>query len=217
MKVLFLTVNQIFPKSLLKHLDIDKENFIITDSINQLIDCLEKSSIIIIDMILPKHDAIEACTLIREKDLSSYIIIRSDEIENYTKIAAYKSGGNSFIPFNLPSNVLSEKIKSVYNLFFEQKNHRDYNYKEFHISYQSKEITIGNKAFELPKIQFLIFTLLTSNPGTVFSNQEIYDHAWGKGNKVDSGSLYVHLRGIRMIMGTNYIKTLRGIGYKAVI
>jgi len=217
MKVLFLTVNHDFPKSLFIHLDVDKENFIITDSINQLIDCLEKSSIIIIDMILPKHDAIEACRLIREKDLSSYIIIRSDEIENYTKIAAYNSGGNSFIPFNPPSNVLSEKIKSVYKVFFKLKNHRDYSYKEFHISYQTKEIKNDDKTFELPKIQFLIFTLLTSNPGTVFSNQEIYNHAWEKGNRVDSGSLYVHLRGIRMIMNTNYIKTLRGIGYKAIV
>lgn len=217
MKILFLTLNKSFPKSLFQHLGINEEKFFITDSVNHLINSLEKSNIIIIDMILPEHDAIKACSLIRKKDLSSYIIIRSDEIENYTKIAAYNNGANSFIPFNLPSNVLSEKIKSVGKLLLKKDDDKDYSYKEFNISFKSKEINIGEKIFELPKIQFLIFTLLTSNPGTVFSNQEIYNHAWEKGSNVDSGSLYVHLRGIRKIMTTNYIKTLRGIGYKAIV
>lgn len=216
MKILFLTLNKSFPQSLFKDLGISKEFFLITDSLKKILNSLEKYNIIIIDMILPEHDAIKACSTIREKDLSSYIIIRSDEIENYTRIAAYNSGANSFIPFNLPSNVLSEKIKSVKKLFLKIGNNKDFSYKEFNISFKSKEIKSGNKIFELPKIQFLIFTLLTSNPGTAFSNQEIYNHAWEKGSNVDTGSLYVHLRGIRKIMSTNYIKILRGIGYKAI-
>lgn len=216
MKLLFLTLNKKFPDTLFKNKILKNIKHLVTDSLKELTESLSSQNIIIIDMLLPKHDAIKACKEIRKKDSNSYIIIRSDEIENYTKIAAYTSGCNSFIPFNMPADVLAEKIKSINSLFMIKDEQDSYSYKEFSISFKTKEIIKNNISYQLPKIQFKIFTLLTQNPGVVFSNKEIYNYAWEKHTKVDTAALYVHLRGIRTNLSTDYIKTLRGIGYKVL-
>jgi two-component system, OmpR family, alkaline phosphatase synthesis response regulator PhoP len=71
-----------------------------------------------------------------------------------------------------------------------------------------------NEAIELPKKEFEILWLLVSKPGKVFTREEIFAKIWGNDVIVGSRTIDVHIRKLREGIGENYIKTLKGIGYK---
>ena len=76
------------------------------------------------------------------------------------------------------------------------------------------ELTIDNVAIPLARKEFELIRLLASKPGKVFSRQEILNKIWGTDVIVIERTIDVHIRKIRSKIGDEYIKTLKGVGYK---
>ncbi|MFM8488894.1 MAG: winged helix-turn-helix domain-containing protein, partial [Bacteroidota bacterium] len=67
---------------------------------------------------------------------------------------------------------------------------------------------------ELPRKEFEIIWLLASRPGRVFTREEIFDKIWGSDIIVGNRTIDVHIRKLRERVGEEYVKTVKGIGYK---
>jgi len=67
---------------------------------------------------------------------------------------------------------------------------------------------------ELPRKEFEIIWLLASRPGRVFTREEIFDKIWGSDIIVGNRTIDVHIRKLRERLGEEYVKTVKGIGYK---
>ena len=169
------------------------------------------------DHVNDDFDAIEASNIIREKNILTYIIIRSNSNENFLKIAAYNNGCNDFVSFDLSAHILFKKIKTIVDfIFYETKE--NIIYKEFNISLIKRTIlnTITNDIIELPNKQFELLVELCSNPGKVFKREILYRKVWGGELFAGNRTLDVHIRGLRSKLLTDYIRTIKGVGYKLI-
>tara|TARA_X000001036_G_scaffold32918_2_gene26943 strand:- start:1116 stop:1628 length:513 start_codon:yes stop_codon:yes gene_type:complete len=167
------------------------------------------------DHVNDDFDAIEASNIIRETNTLTYIIIRSNSNENFLKIAAYNNGCNDFVSFNLSAHILFKKIKTIVDfIFYETKE--NIIYKEFNISLIKRTIlnTITNDIIELPNKQFELLVELCSNPGKVFKREILYRKVWGGELFAGNRTLDVHIRALRSTFQNDYIKTIKGVGYK---
>ena len=72
----------------------------------------------------------------------------------------------------------------------------------------------GEEEIVLAKKEFELLYLLASKPGKVFTREEIFKVVWGNDVIVGNRTIDVHIRKIREKVGEDYIKTIKGIGYK---
>ena len=169
------------------------------------------------DHVNDDFDAIEASNIIRETDILTYIIIRSNSNENFLKIAAYNNGCNDFVNFNLSAHILFKKIKTIVDFIFNETK-ENIIYKEFNISLSKRTIlnTVTNDIIELPNKQFELLVELSSFPGKVFKRELLYRKVWGGELFAGNRTLDVHIRGLRSKLLTDYIRTVKAVGYKLI-
>ena len=80
---------------------------------------------------------------------------------------------------------------------------------------REKYIAICNgKEYTLPKKEFELLALLFSKPGNVFNREVILAKVWGEDIVVGDRTIDVHIRKLREKLGDDYIKTVKGVGYK---
>ena len=215
MKLIVYSNNIDFLNKLDSSFDLKDFQIVIAKSIDKIISSLSHKSIIIMDHVNDDFDAIESSHIIRETNILTYIIIRSNSNENFLKIAAYNNGCNDFVSFDLSAHILFKKIKTIVDFIFNETK-ENIIYKEFNISLIKRTIlnTITNEIIELPNKQFELLVELCSNPGKVFKREFLYKKIWGGELFTGNRTLDVHIRALRSTLPNDYIKTIKGVGYK---
>jgi len=181
----------------------------------EIIDYITKElpDVIIVDINLDQTDGIQLFQKIKKKNLKIHKVLYSNKYENYIKIAAYESGVDDFITDKITSEVFRKKIKQIYErLNFNLNN--ELQYKSLIIDKAKFQILYENKKYILPKKQFLIYSLLCTRPGEIFTRDDIYKHVWETEMPDNNRTVDVHIRQIRKTLPQNNIITFRGIGYK---
>tara|TARA_B100001540_G_C15595905_1_gene546276 strand:+ start:17 stop:685 length:669 start_codon:yes stop_codon:yes gene_type:complete len=181
----------------------------------EIIDYITKElpDVIIVDINLDQTDGIQLFQKIKKKNLKIHKVLYSNKHENYIKIAAYESGVDDFITDKITSEVFRKKIKQIYErLNFNLNN--ELQYKSLIIDKAKFQILYENKKYILPKKQFLIYSLLCTRPGEIFTRDDIYKHVWETEMPDNNRTVDVHIRQIRKTLPQNNIITFRGIGYK---
>tara|TARA_S200000501_G_scaffold98573_1_gene91883 strand:+ start:5392 stop:6045 length:654 start_codon:yes stop_codon:yes gene_type:complete len=217
MKLIVYSNNIDFLNKLDSSFDLKDFQIVIAKSIDKIISSLSHKSIIIMDHVNDDFDAIESSHIIRETNILTYIIIRSNSNENFLKIAAYNNGCNDFVSFDLSAHILFKKIKTIVDFIFNETK-ENIIYKEFNISLSKRTIlnTVTNDIIELPNKQFELLVELSSFPGKVFKRELLYRKVWGGELFAGNRTLDVHIRGLRSKLLTDYIRTIKGVGYKLI-
>ena len=173
--------------------------------------------IILLDVMMPEMDGIEACIKIKEiKKLSSTrIIFLSARGEDFTQIAAFDAGADDYINKPVKPKILLKKISSIAKRLNSSKNLSNIlDLGEIKIDRDSYLVTINKEEKNLPRKEFELLYLLISKPGKVFTRDEIMLKVWGSEIVVGDRTIDVHIRKLRQKIGDKYIKTIKGIGYK---
>lgn len=84
------------------------------------------------------------------------------------------------------------------------------------IDRETYNVTYNNKLISLPKKEFELLFLLASKPEKVIKREEIMEKVWGLDVIVGDRTIDVHIRKLREKFGDDYIKTIKGVGYKFV-
>lgn len=173
--------------------------------------------IIVIDIMMPVMDGIEACKKIREiNDLSkTFILFLTARSEEYSEIAAFDAGADDYLPKPLKPKALLSRIAAIVRR--DKKNDKmksvlhagdlEINRDTYVVYQNGNEITLPRKEFEL-----LYF--LAANPNKVFNRDELLQKVWGSDVYVLSRTVDVHIRKVRERLGEKYITTIKGVGYK---
>lgn len=179
----------------------------------------EKPHLIIMDVMMPEMDGIEACEQIRKNsDLSNTIItFLTARGEDYSQMAGFDAGADDYITKPIKPKVLVSKVNALLRRLKEEEASEDVlkigglviNREEYKISLKGKEIILPRKEFEL-------LSLLATKPGKVFKREEILDKVWGNEVIVGGRTIDVHIRKLREKIGDNSFKTVKGVGYKFV-
>jgi two-component system, OmpR family, alkaline phosphatase synthesis response regulator PhoP len=176
---------------------------------------LERPDIILLDIMMPIMDGIETCRHIRAdprlKDILIAFLTARDE--DRTQIEALDVGGDDFITKPIKPQVLLSRIQA---LLRRRKTEEPMMLKiaDLEINRETVLVKRGEEVIELPRKEFELLWLLVSKPGKVFTREEIYTKIWGHDVIVGDRTMDVHIRKLREKLGQDYIKTLKGVGYK---
>ncbi|MBV1821590.1 response regulator transcription factor, partial [Bacteroidales bacterium MSK.15.36] len=184
----------------------------------------EKIDLIILDIMMPDMDGIEACTKIREEK-NMPIIMLSAKTEDMDKIWGLTAGADDYMtkPFN-PLELIA-RVKSQlrrYKKFNVQNAYINENVIEIDeliINTATHEVKVGEKEVRLTPREFDILELLARNKGIVFSIEKIYERVWKEEFLKSDNTVMVHIRKLREKVEENprkpkYVKTVWGVGYK---
>ena len=194
----------------------------ITKSASNGLEAIKKAKkfipdIILLDVMMPEMDGIEACIKIREiKTLTNTrIIFLSARGEDFTQIAAFDAGADDYINKPVKPKILLKKISSIAKRLDRNKNPIGIlDLGEIIIDRESYIVTINNVEKNLPRKEFELLYLLATKPGKLFTREEIMLKVWGTEIFVGDRTIDVHIRKLRKKIGEKYIKTTKGVGYK---
>ena len=173
--------------------------------------------LIILDVMMPEMDGIETCREIREipqlKDtMIAFLTARS---EDYSQIAGFDVGADDYITKPIKPRVLSSRIKALLRrLNPEEKFIDKMEIGGIKIDIERFLVIKNGEEISLPKKEFKLLALLATKPGKVFTREVIMHQIWGDEVVVGDRTIDVHIRKLREKLGDNYIKTIKGIGYK---
>ena len=173
--------------------------------------------LIIMDVMMPNLDGIEACERLRQDDRFSDTIIMflTARGEDYSYVAAFDAGADDYVTKPIKPKVLVSKVKGLLRRLNEKESKNIYVFNKLTIDRDSYKVINENKELSLPRKEFELLFLLASKPGKVFNREKIMDKVWG-GDVVGDRTIDVHIRKLREKIGNHYFKTVKGIGYKFI-
>ncbi len=201
--------------------NLSNEGYNVKSAVNG-IEALKKAKkfipdIILLDVMMPEMDGIEACSNLREiESLSkSMIIFLSARGEDFTQIAAFDAGADDYINKPVKPKILLKKISSISRrILSENNNTSNIIVGSLVIDRESYNVTLEKDEIALPRKEFELLYLLASKPGKVLTRDEIMFKVWGTQVVVGDRTIDVHVRKLREKIGEKYIKTIKGVGYK---
>ena len=180
----------------------------------------KKPHLIILDVMMPEMDGIEACEVIRntpglESTLITFLTARG---EDYSQMAGFDAGADDYITKPIKPKVLVSKVKALLRRIKKEETGEEIT-KVGDIIINREEYKIVNKGEEiiLPRKEFELLSLLTSKPNKVFKREDILDKVWGNEVVVGGRTIDVHIRKLREKIGDDCFKTVKGVGYKFVL
>lgn len=179
--------------------------------------------LIILDIMMPKMDGIQACMKIREEK-NMPIIMLSAKSQDMDKIIGLSTGADDYVtkPFN-PLELMA-RVKSQLRRYtrlntpnLSKKDEIDIG--NISINVATHEVFVDGKEVKLTPKEFDILELLARNRGIVFSTQKIFESVWKEDYYESDNTVMVHIRKIREKIELDprkpqYIKTVWGVGYK---
>jgi two-component system alkaline phosphatase synthesis response regulator PhoP len=169
---------------------------------------------------MPEMDGIEACEKLRSiKGLEDVLIVFfTARGEDYSQMAGFEAGADDYITKPVKPKVLVSKVKALLRRL-NKKEEKDGFIQVGNIGIFRDDYYIlkDDIQINLPKKEFELFVLLTSNPGKVFKREFILEQVWGSDVVVGDRTIDVHIRKLREKIGDNYFKTVKGVGYKFIL
>ncbi|MGS4345678.1 response regulator transcription factor [Myroides odoratus] len=203
--------------------NLEKEGYQVSTARNGK-EAVEKAKkelphLIILDVMMPEMDGMEACEHIRKIDSLQHVIITflTARGEDYSQVAGFDAGADDYITKPVKPKVLMSKVKA---LLRRLKNVEDTENSDIihigniEINRDEYKILIDGVELSLPRKEFELLYLLASKPGKVFTREEILDRVWGNEVVVGGRTIDVHIRKLREKVGDDCFKTIKGVGYK---
>ena len=177
-------------------------------------------NLIIMDVMMPKMDGIQACENLRsnEKFNDTIIMFLTARGEDFSHVAAYEAGADDYVTKPVKPKILISKVKGLLRRF-KKVNDNDINIielKDIIIDKEKYKVYISGNTLNLPRKEFELLYLLASKPDKVFKREKIMENVWGGEVVVGDRTIDVHIRKLREKLGDKYIKTIKGVGYKFV-
>ena len=177
-------------------------------------------NLIIMDVMMPKMDGIQACENLRanEKFNDTIIMFLTARGEDFSHVAAYEAGADDYVTKPVKPKILISKVKGLLRRF-KNVTDNDINIIELNdiiIDKEKYKVYISGNNLDLPRKEFELLYLLASKPDKVFKREKIMENVWGGEVVVGDRTIDVHIRKLREKLGDKYIKTIKGVGYKFV-
>ena len=180
----------------------------------------ELPNLIILDVMMPNMDGIEACEKLRDLPQLSNTIITflTARNEDYSQVAGFEAGADDYITKPIKPKVLLSKVKGLLRRsVIETQNDNSLKVGQLTINRDEYKVVNNGNELVLPRKEFELLFLLTSKPGKVFTRDEILNTVWGNDVIVGGRTIDVHIRKLREKVGDESFKTVKGVGYKFVI
>jgi len=206
---------------LIRH-TLNKDGFEVHVAVNgqQAIEKAKKllPDLILMDVMMPVMDGMEACRLIKDdatiKDIP--IVFLTARSEEFAELAGFEAGADDYIAKPIRSRVLLSRIKAILRRQGNSTEEEIFkiNFEDLVIDRERFLVEYLGKSLQFPRKEFELLSFLASKPGRVFSRDEILENVWGNEVLVVDRTIDVHVRKIREKLDDKFIFTVKGVGYK---
>jgi len=200
--------------------NLTKEGFDVATATSgkEAIDLAKKTTpdLIVLDVMMPEMDGIETCHELRKIDSlnNTLIAFLSARGEDYSQVAGFDAGADDYITKPIKPRLLVSRVKAILRRKGAGQDSVDLSDASIKIDREKYLVYKDGKEINFPKKEFELLSLLISKPGIVFTREIILGSVWGNDIIVGDRTIDVHIRKIREKLGENYIKTIKGVGYK---
>jgi two-component system alkaline phosphatase synthesis response regulator PhoP len=178
----------------------------------------ELPHLIVLDVMMPEMDGIETCRQMREiKSLNNSVVtFLTARNEEYTQVSGFDVGADDFITKPIKPRVFLSRVKALLRRYKSENPApaEIIDLGEIKIDTEKHLVYKNETAIELPRKEFNLLMLLSGKPGKVFKREDILELVWGDEVVVGDRTIDVHIRKLREKLGEDYIKTVKGVGYK---
>ena len=206
-------------RELLKY-NLERDNHTVRAVENGL-KCLEavaseKPDLILLDVMMPEMDGIEVCEQLKANEAYNSILIcfLTARNEDYSQIAGLDAGGDDYVSKPIKPKVLISRINALLRRLELNKSKDIIDTCTVKINRENYTVEKNGDSFHLPRKEFELLALLISQPNFVFKRIVILEKVWGTDIVVGDRTIDVHIRKLREKIGSQYITTIKGIGYK---
>jgi two-component system, OmpR family, alkaline phosphatase synthesis response regulator PhoP len=173
--------------------------------------------LVLLDIMMPKMDGVEACRLLRAMPelANTFIVFLTARAEEYSEVAAFDVGADDYILKPIKPRALMSRISALFRRESKKSNvSSQIKIGDLVIDRTSYTIKIKGREINLPKKEFELLFFLAQNPNKVFSRDDLLQNIWGSDVYVLARTVDVHIRKVREKIGDDYITTVKGVGYK---
>ncbi len=174
--------------------------------------------LIILDIMMPKMDGIEACRLMRTipEFKNTFMVFLTARSEEYSEIAGFNVGADDYIAKPIKPRALVSRINAILrrNASGEEVSDNKVEVGDLVIDREAYLVYQSGSKVVLAKKEFELLYLLASKPGKVYTRESILKNIWEDSVVVTNRTIDVHIRKLREKLGENYVATVKGVGYK---
>ncbi|MEC3878873.1 response regulator transcription factor [Parapedobacter sp. 10938] len=174
--------------------------------------------LIILDVMMPKMDGIEACRIMRAMPefKSTFMVFLTARSEEYSEIAGFNVGADDYIAKPIKPRALLSRINAILrrNMQNEEPVDEKLEVKDLVIDREAFLVFKNGEKIVLAKKEFELLYLLASKPGKVYTREAILKNIWEDAVVVTNRTIDVHIRKLREKIGEDYVATVKGVGYK---
>ncbi len=174
--------------------------------------------LIILDVMMPKMDGIEACRIMRAMPefKSTFMVFLTARSEEYSEIAGFNVGADDYIAKPIKPRALLSRINAILrrNVQNDEMPHEKLEILDLVIDREAFLVFKNGEKIVLAKKEFELLHLLASKPGKVYTREVILKNIWEDSVVVTNRTIDVHIRKLREKIGDNYVSTVKGVGYK---
>jgi DNA-binding response OmpR family regulator len=173
----------------------------------------ERPDIVVLDLGLPDMDGIAVLKALRQNDKELPVLLLTARNTIEDKVAGLDSGADDYLakPFDMPEllarlRVLERRLSSVRST--------EITVGEVSLDPVHLQVTHRGEPLELSRREYMLLKCLMENAGRVMTRAGLESRLYSWGEEVASNTLEVHVHHLRKKLGADFIKTVRGVGYR---
>jgi DNA-binding response OmpR family regulator len=175
--------------------------------------CNHSYDLILLDIGLPRKDGIRVLDDYRRKNGDAAVLILSARDATSARIQALDAGADDYLikPFDLDE--LFARMRALTRRRAGRSN-PELSYADLSINPATRTITYKGAPVHLSAREFALLLVLIDQPGRVMSRAQLEERLYGWNEEIGSNAIEVYVHGLRKKLGPDFIKNVRGIGYK---
>jgi DNA-binding response OmpR family regulator len=177
--------------------------------------------VIVLDLMLPGIDGIEACRQIRTFS-DAYIVMLTARVEEIDRIVGLSTGADDYVTKPFSPGELMARVRAMLRRPRAGRAAAGTGVRSFgdlQIDPAAREVRLAGDPIELTKIEFDLLDALSAEPRLVFSRERLLERVWGGDWYGDDHVVDVHIANLRTKLSDDprnprYVRTIRGVGYR---
>lgn len=171
-------------------------------------------ALIIMDIMMPHKDGYQACKEIKTNKKDIPFIMLSARAEEYDKLIGFDLGIDDYVTKPFSPKELVARVKAIIKRSFKEDN--VYSFDGLKIDDKAHDVYVDDEKIYLTPKEYDLLKYFVTNNNIALSREQLLTNVWGYDFYGDDRTIDTHVKTLRKNLGKygDYIKTVRGIGYK---
>jgi DNA-binding response OmpR family regulator len=180
-----------------------------------------RPDVIVLDLMLPGIDGVEACRRIRAFS-DAYVIMLTAKSDEVDKLVGLSVGADDYLTKPFSPRELVARIRAMLRRPRADVSGSDVDIRRFadlEVDVAGREVRVHGRVVELTRTEFDLLEVLTAQPKVAFSRRQLLEHVWHGEWYGDDHVIDVHIGNLRRKLGDDaaqprYVRTVRGVGFR---